>query len=60
MPDWLTGLVVQFSDRQVPKVKCRQCGENLCTIEQGDQLWVLVDVARDHRIFCRDAKERLP
>ena len=60
VPDWLTGCVVQFIGLQDPKVKCRQCGEVLCAIDQGDSLWVLADVARDHRQFCRDKEERLP
>ena len=39
---------------------CFDGSELLWVIDPGDTLWVLGDVARDHRMFCRDAEERTP
>lgn len=57
-PEWLLGIVVRFKGLQDPVIWCRHCGETLCAIEQGERLWTLADVARDHRKFCRDKDER--
>jgi hypothetical protein len=40
------------------EIRCQQCNEMLCHVEAGDSLWVLADVARDHRKMCRYAAER--
>lgn len=56
-PDWLTGIVVRFVGTQT-RVRCRECDGLLCSITHNDSLWVLADVARDHRQFCRDKEER--
>jgi hypothetical protein len=57
--DWLTGIIIEVRD-ELPshRMKCRECGELLCVVDPNDSLWVLADVARDHRQFCRDKEER--
>lgn len=55
-PDWLTGVIVRVSG-PLTRIRCRKCDEVLCTIAHEDSLWVLADVARDHRQFCRDDEE---
>lgn len=57
VPNWTTGIVVEVGDDGRQLLRCRHCREVVCTIDLGDQLWVLVDVARDHRMFCRDPEE---
>ena len=57
VPEWLLGITVRFKGLQDPVIWCRHCGETLCTIDQGELLWTLADVARDHRKFCRDKAE---
>lgn len=60
--DWLTGISVHLmidEDHPWPSIRCRQCGEVLCYIDPVEPLWILADVARDHRMFCRDNEERL-
>lgn len=39
-----------------PFMRCRECGADLCTVEEGDTLDVLVSVAGDHS--CGDAQDR--
>lgn len=38
-----------------PFMVCRKCGDKLCTIEEGDELDVIILVARDHRDVCTGA-----
>lgn len=58
-PDWLTGIVIKIHDEGPShRVTCRECGEIICVVDPNDSLWVLADVARDHRQFCRDKEER--
>lgn len=64
VPDWLTGIVIRRGFGGKPRherdeLRCRQCDELLCVVAE-DSLWVLADVARDHRQFCRDKEERTP
>jgi hypothetical protein len=71
VPDWLTGIVIGTESHEVddyngermtwprPALRCRQCGELLTTLDLNEPLWVLADVARDHRQFCRDTEERI-
>lgn len=50
-PDWLTGIVIEVRDEIAShRMRCRECGELLCVVDPGP-LWVLADVARDHRCF---------
>lgn len=59
VPDWLTGIVVEVRDETPShRMRCRECGELLCVVDD-DALWILVDVARDHRQFCQDKEERI-
>ena len=60
VPNWLIGIVIDVRD-EIPshRVTCRECGELLCVVDPNDSLWVLADVARDHRTFCRDKEELL-
>jgi hypothetical protein len=56
-PDWLVGTVIKFVGMLPPRLCCRQCDELLCTVEQKDSLWILADVVRDHRKWCRSDEE---
>jgi hypothetical protein len=63
VPNWLTGIIIRRGFGGNPRherdeLRCRQCDELLCVVDQDDSLWVLADVARDHRTFCRDKEER--
>lgn len=56
-PDWAVGCVLKIAAGLV-RLRCRKCDEVLLTVAHDDSLWVLADVARDHRMFCRDDEEQ--
>jgi hypothetical protein len=58
-PSWLLGICARIVDVGWV-IRCNECGKVLCTIDQGDSLWILADVSRDHRKLCRDSKEPAP
>jgi hypothetical protein len=43
--------------RAEPVMCCRDCGEKLCSVEDGDELDVLVSIARDHVKKCSDIED---
>lgn len=58
VPEWLLGIMILPTRGGIVRVRCRQCDEVLCSVTAKDSLWILADVAHDHRKFCRDDEER--